>query len=400
MKFIITSVYLDIKGFYYKYIKSLFFLIMFSMIIGIFIMNSSKIQEPNYKKIHVAVVNEDTNLMTEILLDYITSDNTFSKNFDFSSDTIETAKIKLKESIYDAIIIIPENFLNNIMYGKNEPFTAYLGRLSSLEAAAFEEILKSAAKYISSSQVGIYATLNYLRNEKNVSDEIYNKGLTGINMYFYKVILGRKALLNVHNVSPSGRHSIQEYYLLSFIVMKMLLYSVLHVSNIHEMLKQSMILKIKSSKLSYKKIILAKLLYIFLINLVIFFMIFAVIAVISNEFIFKFNLENYLLLLNCNMIISLFSLMCSLLFTEKNSCYMFILVVTLIMTFISGGFIPSAFLPELFDKLKFFTLNHYCVWLLSGILPLNTMVEMLILSVMLPIFMMAIVIKRSKKLFK
>lgn len=208
MKFIITSVYLDIKGFYYKYIKALFFLIVFSMIIGIFIMNSSKIQEPNYKKINVAVVNEDTNPMTEILLDYIISDNTFSKNFDFSYDTIETAKIKLKESIYDAIIIIPDNFLNNIIYGKNEPFTAYIGRLSSLEAAAFEEILKGAAKYISSSQVGIYATLNYLRNEKSVSDEVYNKGLTGINMYFYKVVLGRKALLDVHNVSPSGIHSL------------------------------------------------------------------------------------------------------------------------------------------------------------------------------------------------
>lgn len=183
--------------------------------------------------------------------------------------------------------------------------------------------------------------------------------------------------------------------------MQMLLYSVLHVSNIHEMLKQAMILKIKSSKLSYKKIILAKILYIFLINLVLFFLIFAVIAVISNgTFSFEFNLEKLLLLLNCNMIISLFSLMCSLFFTEKNSCYMFILVVTLIMTFISGGFIPSAFLPELFDKLKFFTLNHYCVWLLSGSLPLNTMAEILILSVMLPIFMMAIVIKSFKKLFE
>lgn len=402
MNFIITSVYLDIKMFFKKYFNVVLLLALFSSVLSIIFIYSSKLQN-NVEKINVAIVNEDTNPFTEILIGYITSDESFSQNINFSVDNMESAKSLLSDGKYDSIILIPDQFLNDIISGENKSFKSYMGNISSVEMIAINELLKSAAKYISSSQVGIYSTLDYLRFKADTSDNIYNQGLTGINLYFSKIVLGRKAMLEVRHVSSSGTHTLPEYYFLSLVVVFMLLYSMLHVYSIHEVFNNSFLLKIKSSRISFVKIMFSKFLSVFILNLILFLIVFFAFYV-GMRSIFEFdiilNIKNIILMAVFLVMVSLFAVMSSLLFNEKNSCYIFILIATIAMTFISGGFIPSAFLPEIFDKLKLFTINYYCIWLLSGFFSLNVNVKILIFSNFLSIFMVGLILFVSRDLFK
>lgn len=403
MNFIITSVYLDIKMFIKRYMRVFVLLALLSSFLCFILFNIYKMRSDNNEKINLAIVNEDTNPFTEILISYITSDESFSQNFNFYIENIDSAKFSMSEGKYDAIILIPDRFLNDIISGKNESFKSYIGNVSSIEALAFNEILTSAAKYISSSQVGIYSTLDYLRYKVNASDVIYNRGLAGINLYFSKVVLGRKAMLDEQSVSPSGTHTLQVYYFLSILVMFMLLYSVLHVYSIHEVCNSSVILKIKSSSLSYFKIMFSKFLSVFILNLILFVIIFIALFIGVNssfELNFNINIANVILMVNFLIIVSLFAIISSVLFSEKNSAYIFILIITITMTFISGGYIPSAFLPEIFNNLKLFTVNYYCIWLLSGLISIDINIEMLIYSTFLPILMIGLICFLSRDLFK
>ena len=338
MKKYLLLLYLHIK-LALKSIPKLFaatFIFSFFILVIAFSANEFLYKDKAISKINIALVAPEENIITQTAFSILLNMDSIKETCNFQFMDRESALNKLEKKEVYAVILIPEHFVENILNGTNTPAHVLLLKDSGIESMIFKLFADSGSTILSSAQSGIYAVSDlFLLNEMNDSISTMENEL---NYSYLTHAINRTIYFSTTLVSATGELSVIEYYLASGFVLVGLLSG---ISCYHILKKDSSSLKLllEIRKIPYFWLVLCKLISTCLIYFFI---------ILIGLIIMGFTLTLYKVMIIFFLILSIISMiLCVFQITDHGSTGIMILFLfSVTMIFISGGFIPSTFLPE------------------------------------------------------
>jgi|GEM_PF-243934 len=330
-------------------------------IIGVISFSASKVlyEKKDKNKVNIALSMPDDEKSAKFMISIIKDMKSIKENCNFVQvNNTEAAYKMVRDGEAYGAIIIPKHLARDIMDGTNTPATVLLPNKSSIEAMLIKDLIDGGTKSLSSAQAGIYAiTYEY--------EDVYNKRLTkalqdSINIKYFDHTLARESYFNHKEISVTGELTIIEYYICSGIVFFMLLLGMIF-SKVLSPSNNAFYEKLKSYRISRGIIMLTRITSVFVTYMIIAiggFCIYVGISKYLGNDIVVFKIRDYLLLIFV-VLCAVSFIVCIFTITESQiSGSLLLFISTLVMNFISGGFIPTVFLPKPIQSLAPYMLTN------------------------------------------
>lgn len=330
-------------------------------IIGIISFSASKLlyEEKNKNKVNIALSMPKDENSSKLMISILKDMKSIKENCNFIEVNNEEAAYEMVENgdAYGAIII-PKHFVKDILDGTNTPATVVLPDKSSIEAMLIKDLIDAGTKSLASAQAGIYSIAYEYEG-------IFNERLTkelqdDINIKYFDHTLARESYFKHKVISATGDLTVFQYYISSGIVLFMLLLG-MGFSKALSPNNNAFYEKLKPYGISKGIIILNRIISIFVVYIIISFIIFGIYAAIANYFeleILNFKIRDYILFLlvmlcTASFIVSIFTVG-----ESQISGVLLLFIITIAMNYISGGFIPTVFLPKAIQSLAPYMLTN------------------------------------------
>lgn len=178
-------------------------------------------KEPLAVKVDIGIVVREDNTTTRLALGYVESMESVSQICSFRQVSEEEGLVLLAEGKLAALIVLPEQLVEGIMNGKNPAVEILFPENARLEAMLLRELTESGAGLLKVAQAQIYGAY----------DTAVEYGLTEqlslmeaeIDSYNLAFALDRLALYETETVSATGRMSTLQFYVSSGVVLFLLL---------------------------------------------------------------------------------------------------------------------------------------------------------------------------------
>lgn len=171
--------------------------------------------------IAVGVVMPEEDRLARLAVDMVSSLDSVGSLCEFTYVEADAGRRKLKNGEILALMEIPEGLVESIMDGENLPVIIYFPEHAGLEASVLRELTGAATSMLRVAQSGIYAADDYLRNH-GLESEI-PQAEADLNRIFLSYALSREAYFRERTVSASGNVSVPVYYGVSAAVFLLLL---------------------------------------------------------------------------------------------------------------------------------------------------------------------------------
>lgn len=193
--------------------------LIFAAVMGMFAVVAVKMlsAESAFSEITVAVVSEEDDSVTDMLVGFVGAMDSFEESVSFERMSEEQAGKALEKREVYAAIYLPAGVLEGILNGNNIPAKVVLSRAGSeMETAVFEAVAKAGGRMLSIAQAGIYAAdelcLETDRKENIREAEDY------LNNAYLEYALNRTAIFELEEVTAVGKVRLQTYYTLSVMI--------------------------------------------------------------------------------------------------------------------------------------------------------------------------------------
>lgn len=120
-----------------------------------------------------------------------------------------------------ALMLIPDQLLEGIMNGTNEPVTIVFPEQAGLEASIFRELTDAGTEILKTAQAAIYGTDELLKDMGRTSR--IPQAESELNRLYLKYALSRSAYFRTERVSASGDVTTEVFYGISCAVLAVLL---------------------------------------------------------------------------------------------------------------------------------------------------------------------------------
>jgi len=345
---------LEIKRAFTAFGHMLIGAITLMLLIGIIAFSATKLlyQDTVVQKMTVAVVQQEESNLSALALNTIESMESIQSICEFVFMEIEEAVEALEKRELFAILVLPEQLIEGIMNGKNTSAIVILPDNMGIEASVFKEVADAGAVMLGSAQAGIYAIDNYLMQHDMAgsveeAEYILNKAYLGS-------ALSREDYFSQIEVSVTGSLDTGEYYISYGIILFLLLCGISCASILKED-GAALRNKLRFSGIHNLEIVIAKVIAIALLLLFVLGLIGGIILVAIHIVTGKsagisiFNiLPLFLIILAAaSMIVFIFKVS-----GNPVGGVMLLFITSIVMIFCSGGFVPSAFLPETIRKIS------------------------------------------------
>ena len=178
-------------------------------------------REPLAVGVDIGIVVQENNRMTRMALDYVESMESVAQICQFVQVSEEKGLRMLESGEIAALIILPDQLVEGIMNGQNPTVDIIFPKDARLEAMLFRELTESGAGLLRIAQAQIYGA----------ADTAVEYGLTErlsvmeaeIDSYNLAFALDRLAVYDEETVSATGRMSVLQYYAASGAVLFLLL---------------------------------------------------------------------------------------------------------------------------------------------------------------------------------
>lgn len=353
----------------------------------------------------LGVVLEDDSELAGTVRDAVLGMSEVTSFVDFQFVDRETAMGMLTSGRIIAAIVIPKDTAYNIVHGKNTPMTVVFPEDSGMEAVIIKEIADSLSSMLSSAQAGIYSIYDFYDDHGAAS--LKKDALRRMNLKYINLVATGDTMFDTTEVTATGSIPLMTYYITGGLVLFVLLFGI----NCFSFLKITPAVTSKKLSLSGTPLLfqgLASYISILLVQL-------AAITVIMAPAIWIMSLFNLSLsltgIMGLMVVIPVFVMLSSALvyavsqLTPHNmGRIMTTFFVSLVMCFLSGCFIPSIMLPELFQRAGSLMPAHYMIRfgsrIMSGNLDIFSLLMCLVFTLIL--FFLGIAashIKRRKELY-
>lgn len=375
------------------------------IIIGVISFSASKLlyEEKDKNKVNIALSMPKDEKSAKIMISILKDMKSIKENCNFIEVNNEEAAHEMIESdeAYGAIII-PKHFVNDILDGTNTPATVVLPDKSSIEAMLIKDLIDAGTKSLASAQAGIYAiTYEY--------EEIFNERLTkelqdSINIKYFDHTLARESYFKHKVISATGELTVFQYYISSGIVLFTLLLGMGFAKALSPN-NNAFYEKLKSYGISKRIVTLNQIISVFIVYIIIGFIIFGLYVGISKHFgieILSFKIRDYILLLFVMLCVSSFIVSIFTIAESETSGCLLLFIITMIMNYISGGFIPTVFLPKAIQSLAPYMLTNILAKEIGNIFleEINIKGFLLIAGIAIGIYIITIIIVTIKDKIK
>lgn len=291
-------------------------------------------------RISVGVALPEDDKVAEKAMSMITSLESVESICDFIYLEEEEGRKKLQSGEIYVLMVVPDGFVQDIMHGINTPVTIILPNQPGMEAMIFKAMADAGAKTLSVAQAAIYGTDEFLQVSGMV-DSIQTAE-TGLNRLFMKYALPRGDYFRNRKVSATGDVSMIEYYAITSAVLLLLLCGI-PASSLLKPEKPVLRQKLKMIGITRWKVVFTRFLCVTFLLLIV---LSALLCVLLGAKALDFQ-GYYLILLFINsMAVAAMVVFAYELAGSQMAGVMLVFLAAMGMMFISGGFIPTVFLPK------------------------------------------------------
>lgn len=273
--------------------------------------------------------------------------------------------VLLKDGEVSAHIIVPDGFLNGVIYGENTPAKVKLRDGSSMECVLTVNGLDSASQMLKISQGGVFALFDATKAICGESTDL-DAVLTDANLLFIDLVFKRGAMFKIKNTAMTGELSTIEFVLSSSVVLVLLLTTTAILGMFgrenKDYYKRLSTLNVKGFSIAFSKFGAASVL------------LFTVAVLLSALLILTDGIYEkgaLIMLIPVIAVCSAFAVLIQAVMNNKTASVMTAFILTLGMMFASGGIIPDAFLSETLLKISEFLPVYPMLETVRGIFKAN-----------------------------
>ena len=215
--------YLEIKKTMKLFPRMLLQAILLMALIGViaFCGVKSMEREPLVVSVDIGIVVREENMMTRMALSYVENMESVSQLCHFVQVSEEEGFRQLKRGEFAALVVLPEQLVEGIMNGQNPTVDVVFPKDARLEAMLFRELTESGAGLLRIAQAQVYGAIDTAA-EYGLTDRLSVMEME-IDSYNLAFALDRLAMFDEETVSATGRMSALQYYAASGVVLFLLL---------------------------------------------------------------------------------------------------------------------------------------------------------------------------------
>lgn len=295
-------------------------------------------------KVTIAISMPEGDIYTQWMMNIIDDMESVKELCRFEYTDESQVYEKVKNGTAFGGVVFPERFVQGIVRGENNPAKVITGRENSLEGRLFKELAVTGTNMLSDVQAGVYTVID--EYQKATGEQLKNNGdiVKNINMEYVDFILPRERYFEHKVYSATGELTTMEYYTAMGTVLWIMMFGVGLggiVRQENRGLKDKLYSKGISAPIMYiTKVIVVSLLYTILMCLL------AMGVYIWGGIELSIGLmETVSLLLaiwlGSSIIVGVYTV-----FDSAVASALILFLGSIGMCFVSGGFIPTVFLPE------------------------------------------------------
>lgn len=215
MQYLYLEIKKTIKLFPRMVLQAILLMILISVIA--FCGVKSMEREPLAVSVEIGVVVREDNMMTHMALSYVENMESVSQLCRFVQVSEEEGLRRLERGELAALIVLPEQLVEGIMNGQNPSVDVIFPKDARLEAMLFRELTESGSGLLQVAQAQIYGAIDTAK-EYNLTEQL-SVIETDIDSYNLAFALDRLAMYDEETVSATGRMSVLQYYAASGMVL-------------------------------------------------------------------------------------------------------------------------------------------------------------------------------------
>lgn len=207
-----------------KYSKAIPALLLESVFFGVLLLSfgyfaaSAVYGEKSIGEIRVGIVSKEEDKLTDMLVGFAGSMDSMEGICHIERMSEETARKALSEGIVYAAVFLPEGIVESIMNGQNLPAkVVFSDSYSRMETEVFRQLADAGVGLLQTAQAGIYAAdeLCVALNEEEKIKETEDY----LNRAYLEYALNRQAVFKLQEVNAAGKGSLLQYYGVAVLLM-------------------------------------------------------------------------------------------------------------------------------------------------------------------------------------
>ena len=321
---------------------------MLALLLGTIALLAGKVLygEEALERIKARVVLPADDKVAKQAMDMLSSMDSVESICDFLYMDEEEGRKRLEEGELSVLLIVPENFIQGVMDGSNRPVRVVLSENAGIEARAFREMADAGSRTLSAAQAAIYGADEWL-SVSGRSGEI-PQAEADLNRFYLRYALDREIYFREKTVSAVGDLTTGEHFAICFLVMFLILGGI-PLSGYFCCGKRTFYQKLKALGIGEGigaacEILAVAFLYALAVTVLTAAASLAIPPV--KETVLRISWSGFggilLVFLAAAAMISAVYELCG----SRMSGMMAIFLGGMVMLFLSGGILPSAFLPE------------------------------------------------------
>ena len=303
------------------------------------------------------VAEED--MLTKLLVSYVSGMDSVNELCRFVSVTEEEGREELQEGKLAALLILPENVIDEILTGSNAPATLLLPKQNSALGIVFEELADAGIRMLSFAQGEIY-TVYELANILELNEEQFQSACDVINAYNIELFMKRESWFHTQKVSVTGNEETAVYYGSVFAAFWLLLGGVLFGSYIkHGEQEQLLVWKrlgvSPMIQVAGRVLVTAMLLVMMLFPLSGLW----ILPWFREKLIPVFTWQSLLVILLSVICIAAYDMLLYQLSEEHRTAIVAVGIFAVLQGYLSGYLVPKVLLPQVVQELAVFLPTSY-----------------------------------------
>ncbi len=266
----------------------------------------------------------------------------------------------LENGEINALIIIPDNLLNSIMYGGDNPIEVVYNPDGSLETYTINEVFISTSSMLATTQAAT-TTIYSLAKNMGLSDEALKSISDETDQMYFNYILSRTEIFEKEELNVTGSYTGEQFFLSTGLLIMLFFCGIVFMFFVKGN-NNAYILKLKSSGINRFQILLSQFFNIifslYIIYLVFYFAALFVCMIFKTE-IMVLRPAALTSIIPAVIFIALLVLAFGYLPAGYTGSCMILFFTTLVLAYIGGGIIPERLLPEFISSFAGNTPYHY-----------------------------------------
>lgn len=197
--------------------------VILAVIVGMIVFGAYRSEKRNgeQKTVTIGYTAQD-DALTQLAVSYIQNMESVQGWCSFVPMTQQEGKQALEKGEIAALLVLPEQVVEGIMDGSNEPARLYLPEVGKPLGLAFEELADAGIGMLQTAQAEIYTTMDVVMltgADANVLSSLYDE----INRYNLNMVMNREQLFKKSEISRTGNEGAVVYYSSALLTLYMLL---------------------------------------------------------------------------------------------------------------------------------------------------------------------------------